>query len=114
MVDGGRIGLGGYAFCFGYFFACVSASYWVWVILGLIFVGARVCHVIFVLFSPIICVLIYGALLYQILGRFVVFIKCIFVYGVSACLFWASSGVGLPRVKAWRPGLWNMFISCGV
>ena len=69
-------------------------------ILSLSFEEIMVYRVIFGLFSPIVCVWIYGARLQQILGRFVVFVGCIFVYGALACLCWAGSGAGLPWVMA--------------
>ena len=74
-------------------------------ILSLGFEKIMMCRVIFGLFSPVVCVLIYGARLQQILGRVVVFVGCVFVYGVLVCLFWAVFGVVLPWVVAWRPSL---------
>ena len=74
-------------------------------ILSLSFEEGMVCRVKFGLLSPVVCVLIYGARLQYIFGRFVVFDGCIFVYGVLAGLFWAVSGVILPWVMAWGPSL---------
>ena len=74
-------------------------------ILSLSFEEIVVCRMIFVLYSPIVCVLFFRALLRQIMGRLVVFVGMIVVYGVLTFLFWVVSGLVLPWVMAWRPSL---------
>ena len=65
---------------------CISASHLVYVISGLSFEEVMVYRLIFGLCSPVVCVFANGVRLWQILVRFVVFVGCVFVYGVLACL----------------------------